>query len=323
MERTLYLHVGPAKTGTSAIQAFLKASTFDSILYPKCGQWPDGAHHKLVFAARGVESYGVINIPDWNELKDQLRSEIVTTNKDVLISSEMCQPDFISAIQDIVSELRLNLKLIMVYRDALGRASSIYNQDVKDPVIGMSLDPDEFLKQKCDQLRIRPLYENWQNTVDDITVIPYSAETPLITRFCHHIGITVNLEQAHKIFNRSMGGHALITMLIANKILCTEEKRRSFFEAMRLYSDFRIWSGESYPFSLAVTSELMTYLNDDRRWIQQELGADFKYATEGNVNRKRFSLTQPDCKKIIGLLDSQSIFAANKNLVYATLKAFS
>lgn len=55
MIRTLYLHCGPPKTGTSAIQAHLRDNAcHPDLLYPQAGQWGDGVHHCLTFVAQGM-----------------------------------------------------------------------------------------------------------------------------------------------------------------------------------------------------------------------------------------------------------------------------
>ena len=79
MTWTLFLNVGPVKTGASAIQANFKSSEFDSVYYSEPGQWPDGAHHKLAFATSGLREYGLIDIPEWSDLK-QYHAELAVAD---------------------------------------------------------------------------------------------------------------------------------------------------------------------------------------------------------------------------------------------------
>ena len=60
MPRTLYLHVGPRKTGTSALQHILRNHDNSIVVYPKVGLWGDGSHHGLVFRFFGVDRSGKI-----------------------------------------------------------------------------------------------------------------------------------------------------------------------------------------------------------------------------------------------------------------------
>jgi len=48
LTRTLFFHVGPAKTGTSAVQYVLQRHDNSAVIYPKVGLWADGSHHNLV-----------------------------------------------------------------------------------------------------------------------------------------------------------------------------------------------------------------------------------------------------------------------------------
>ncbi|MDY6929442.1 MAG: hypothetical protein SWN10_20330 [Pseudomonadota bacterium] len=323
MTRTLFLHVGPAKTGTSAIQAFFKSQQFSNLHYPQTGQWPDGSHHKLIFAARGLRKYGVIDIPEWGTLKSQLFAEIAATDKDILISSEVCQPDFMEVIRELMARFELKLSIIMVYRNAVERASSVYNQDVKDPVVGMALEPDDFLKQKANQLRLRPVYERWCKAASDgeISVLPYAGTKPLVERFCELVSVNTSEGDAAKVYNRSMGGHALIAMLIANKLLPTEDQRRAFFDAMRALKNFRIWSGSSYPFSQNAVETLRLELQDDFDWAKSVTGS--VESSPVLSIRKRFVLNDDECTKIVALLESEGLYAENYQLIKSLLAAFS
>lgn len=47
--RRLLIHVGPPKTGTSAVQHYLRSEATPGLIYPEAGRWADGAHHNLVF----------------------------------------------------------------------------------------------------------------------------------------------------------------------------------------------------------------------------------------------------------------------------------
>jgi len=323
MTRTLFLHVGPAKTGTSAIQAFFKSQQFSNLHYPQTGQWPDGSHHKLIFAARGLRKYGVIDIPEWDTLKSQLFDEIAATDKDILISSEICQPDFMEVIREIMARFHLKLSVIMVYRNAVERASSVYNQDVKDPVIGLNLEPDEFLKQKANHLRLRPVYERWCKAASDgeISVLPYAGTKPLVERFCELVSVYSSADDTARVYNRSMGGHALIAMLIANKLLPTEVQRRAFFDAMRALRNFRIWSGSSYPFSQYAVETLRLELQDDVDWAKSVISC--VESSPALSIGKRFILNEEECTKIIELLESEGLYADNHRLIESLLAEFS
>jgi hypothetical protein len=85
------VHLGPRKTGTSAIQSALRAHDNSIVIYPKVGLWGDGSHHGLVFSFFGeqrkprqkdLEKY------DLKLLLDRLADEARDNARDILISSE-------------------------------------------------------------------------------------------------------------------------------------------------------------------------------------------------------------------------------------------
>jgi hypothetical protein len=111
----------------------------------------------------------------------------------------------------------------------LERAASSYNQEVKDAVIGLSENPDEFLLKRQMNFCFKPLFEKWSALNVPLIVIPYEDKLPLIQRFCSAIDTDVKTFTDEKYPNKSMGGPALILILIANKLLNNEIQRKDFF----------------------------------------------------------------------------------------------
>lgn len=97
------MHLGPSKTGTSAIQGFFRDQGASSILYPKTGRWPDGSHHNLPFAFDGKTQYGGIDIPPWEQLCQELDKEISSYKNNILISSEISSLAFVK-ISDVAKQ---------------------------------------------------------------------------------------------------------------------------------------------------------------------------------------------------------------------------
>ncbi|WP_395344202.1 hypothetical protein PN836_005325 [Ningiella sp. W23] len=322
MMRTLFLHVGPTKTGTSAIQAYFKDRSFASLHYPKIGRWADGSHHKLMFASHGRKQHGATEIPDWPLIKEELIEEIAATEKNVLLSSEVCQPNFVAQIQDIIETFHFKLIVLLVYRSAQERAASVYNQSVKDPLVGMHLEPAEFLRQNSEQLKIRPLYERWYAVSQNIRLLPYFDERPLIDRFCDTVCVEYEPSAVNTIYNRSMGGHALLAMLLANQILTSDSERSAFFEAMRQLTDFHIWSGNSYPFDASEVQEISTQYHDDHMWAMSVI---HKVSSKANktTHHERFTLSPVQCEKIRDLFIKQGLYSANQGLIDSSIARFA
>ena len=87
----LTIHIGPHKTGTTAIQAAFSHSAAalrrQGVLYPK-RHWRQQAHHRLAFALKGKEMPGG-DTPDLGaELEALCHTLAEAKGEKVLISSE-------------------------------------------------------------------------------------------------------------------------------------------------------------------------------------------------------------------------------------------
>src|SRR5450432_1492183 len=87
--RTLFLHVGPAKTGTSAIQAVLRSRRDCGVFYPKTDLWSDCAHHNLILNFMGNHNRPELVRRDAGEMLDEIGEEVRKSDQDILISSEI------------------------------------------------------------------------------------------------------------------------------------------------------------------------------------------------------------------------------------------
>src|SRR5579862_5344779 len=99
MPRKLYVHVGPTKTGTSALQSVLSEHDGSIVLYPKAGQHgPHRSHHGLVVAFfqrdRSAEARDLAE-----KLFGELAANVSGSKCDAVISSEWLMrrspPEFI------------------------------------------------------------------------------------------------------------------------------------------------------------------------------------------------------------------------------------
>ncbi|WP_158967002.1 hypothetical protein [Paraglaciecola sp. L3A3] len=320
MKRRLFIHLGPSKTGSSAIQGFFRDIGSKSILYPETGRWPDGSHHKLVFAHQGKHKHGLIDIPLWQDLSAQLDKEISLSTQDILISSELATLDFVKTIKNLLDKYQLEISLILIARNPLERAASAYNQHVKDEVIGLSENPDEFLHRNIASFSFESLFKKWQSLKLPIIAMPYKAELPLITRFCKAIDVNVNTFYNEKFPNKSMGGVALIVILIANKLLNSEAQRRDFFTQLRQDESFKIWRGSSFPFSKSASNQFYKAVKSDIDWIFNKF--DFAEDSLNTTTLSAFSLSETDIKDIYRLLDNANITKGNSKLISKTIETF-
>lgn len=320
MNRKLFLHVGPSKTGTSAIQGLFRDYTPAGILYPETGRWPDGSHHKLVFAYQGKCKYGLIDIDPWQALLCSLEKEISVSSDHILISSELATLDFIAGLAPLISKFNLDFRLILVARHPVERAASLYNQGVKDPVVGINEDANAYLSKRAPELRFKPLFERWASLGKPIIVLPYQDVLPLTQRFCDALGVSMKSDIPEKYPNKSMGGAALLTVLIANKLLPSEPQRRTFFTQLQKNSSFHIWRGDSFPFDKAGTVAFYKIIKDDIDWILANF--NFPKHTYPESAQNMFILSDDDVTKIYAQLRQCSLVEHNEALIEKTLSFY-
>jgi len=177
LARTLYLHLGPAKTGTSAVQHILSRHDGSIVLYPRIGLWPDGSHHNLVLNFFGDYQRPDVVRQDPARLLAQIADEIRTSDRDVVISSEILAgrrnlPEFVAAMHTAIGE-PCRVVLVVVAREHRERAASIYNQRVKDAVTSETRDPDAFLTESRESFCYGRLLRRLRKTDFELVVLNY------------------------------------------------------------------------------------------------------------------------------------------------------
>ncbi|GLX81282.1 hypothetical protein [Thalassotalea eurytherma] len=178
--RTLYLHVGWSKTGTSAIQAALHSVADQllakGILYPKSVQWNDHSHHKFSLAFNATSGYG-------SEFSaEQAMAHVVNEIKQtgahsVLLSSELSPLYFNFAnFKQFVSENFDTVKVIFTVRRQSEFILSLFNQLIKDPKVRYPGTLFALSMSNMHTMSYLPRINDWAQHVGDknIHVIPYS-----------------------------------------------------------------------------------------------------------------------------------------------------
>jgi hypothetical protein len=150
--KTILLHIGYPKTGTTSLQWFLHthrdAIREQGIYYPLTGQAPDHAHHGLAFALGAREQFGAASDQP-ARLFEALASEIDQSGVDtIVLSSEVFlanlerlkkSPEFASILQD------RDVRVICFVRRQATFLESLYRQFIWDPNIRFDGDPAAFI----------------------------------------------------------------------------------------------------------------------------------------------------------------------------------
>jgi hypothetical protein len=142
MKRSLYIHIGPAKTGTSAIQKFLclneEKLSKKGVHYLKTFR-REGMHHPLAWMLLQRHSKDYTNIHgkafsgQFENFCTQLASELNTiTDKSIIISSEVIASLNKKAIDELLCLFpKIEVKIIFYVRDLYSQSLSLISQIVK------------------------------------------------------------------------------------------------------------------------------------------------------------------------------------------------
>jgi hypothetical protein len=138
MKKTLYVHIGAHKTGTSALQDFLSSNRkileTKGYLYP--GQKP--AHHEMVkdIVALATPGAGKKPAPSLRKYLDEISKSDLNT---VILSSEEFEGlgDRVTLLKKIIDN-KFAIKIIFYVRRQDDRIESMYNQRVRQE--GVRLD---------------------------------------------------------------------------------------------------------------------------------------------------------------------------------------
>src|SRR5262249_25017319 len=127
LTRTLFFHVGPAKTGTSAVQHFLRRHDNSTVIYPKVGLWDDGSHHNLILNYFSEYTRPEVVREDAAGLLARIGEEARRSNRDIVISSEILAgrkdvTGLTAALEQEIGE-PLRVEIVAVVREHFERAA--------------------------------------------------------------------------------------------------------------------------------------------------------------------------------------------------------
>ena len=158
--RTLVLHIGFGKTGTSALQQFFADNeaqlALRDIHYPKTGRREQTAHHYLATAARPGGGTGFECEQSWEEQLQDLAQEIEEINLPiVLLSSETFSGRLTWRLLNQFKDLFGKITVVMYLRRQDDLIMSSYQQWIKDSTFSVDYEDmgalpyffDESIKQ--------------------------------------------------------------------------------------------------------------------------------------------------------------------------------
>ncbi|MGD0189700.1 MAG: hypothetical protein ABSD74_03045 [Rhizomicrobium sp.] len=231
MTRRLLIHIGPAKTGTSAVQHVLRSHDNSVVLYPKAGRWPDGSHHNLAFNFFEVYGRAEVVRESADNLFDRIATEARQSGRDVLVSSEVLAgrkrlPQFVEALLAKLGP-EFEPEVLCVVRDHFERASSVYNQRVKDAAFNEQREPDEFLAEQTRKLCYAPMLKPLLRAKFKVTAVNYHPADSFVRRVLALVGFRGDQIAASPTRNMSLSPQSLVATLAANRVCRTVEERNA------------------------------------------------------------------------------------------------
>jgi hypothetical protein len=304
MTRKLYIHVGPAKTGTSAIQLVLRAHDNTAVIYPKVGLFNDGSHHDLVF--NYFEDYWHPEVV--RESSDaqfaRIREEAMGSSAPVMISSEaLDRPSadrFADALLSKLGRHAFEAEILIVAREHFEWTSSIYNQLVKDPYTAETCEPDEFLARKSRFAPYADLVKRVGGPELKISVLNYHPAEELVGRFLGHIGFDRGQIRAVPVRNVSLSTKALIATLAINRIAPSAEERIRFGHALRTMPDYLAPAG--FIFGAESARKAEEVFRVDRDFLREHFNIEFSLPS-AELFSNAFKISDEDYEDIVCAVD--------------------
>jgi len=211
----LLLHIGMHKTGTSALQAFLRgqapALTAQGVLYPRHGQHHDGAHHQLWHA--------LADRSDTQAFREAIEAEAASHDRPIdtlLLSSEMLEKLCLEPTRRANIEAFIRgfdaVRVIYVLRNQAEVVQSIYKQWIMDDAIRLTIGPADFLTTHGDQLHYSLFTQAWAGLPGPVSLqaLGYKADwAALWAGFARATGLSLDASSETRRLNASMDGERL------------------------------------------------------------------------------------------------------------------
>ncbi len=218
--KTIYLHIGCGKTGSSAIQVWLNnnASSFEKngYYYPSFGTPTLDTY--AITSGNGVHLLNAIRQQSIPHFLDGIFKECFTK---IIFSSEAFQsltPDEAIYFVKLCKELQIRIKIIAYVRDAYDMAYSGYLQLIKRHTYDASFREFALGRTNEYQFNIIQLYEKH---FSNINLIHYDSayQHGIDISFCEALGIPFRSvpPMSKKTVNRSLTVYESQLMLLANK----------------------------------------------------------------------------------------------------------
>lgn len=289
MSRTLFVHVGPRKTATTAIQRLLHTHDGSIVIYPKLASGA-AAHHRLVSGFVSASRTRICQ-EDLDVLFADVAAQSRDSDKNVVISSEALEVGnrdigaFVRAILPYVGQPRPEVQLIVVCREHFSRASSWYNHLIRtgNGRVEKHELPDEFLIANVAKICYTGLIQRLSQSGFKVAALSYHPSTNWTDRFFKHIGFPKEQLPKSEMKLVAMSPKVLIATLGVRRAITSRELRARCQRALLKMRNSR--SQSKFIFGSEAAKHAETWFKRDRELLVRQFGMEFparNIATEQN-----------------------------------------
>jgi hypothetical protein len=240
-KRVCYVHVGPHKTGTSAIQWFLKEHRAELLklgyFVPESGT-VHGGHHPLVRKLCGQE------VPDHQQsVAAQFAQALAETSCErVIVSSETLDSllrngHYTTAFFNRIGELNLEPKLVLFPRNQSQSINSRYTEVVKSFQCSKSFEAFVLEDGRRPELGYLPLIELASVFHADLISRPFTVETVMrgvVPEFLDAIGLDPSLlSDTYVRRNQSVGPFTVSVARGVSRLIVSPDTQLTWRQAER------------------------------------------------------------------------------------------
>ena len=303
----LFIHIGPHKTGTTAIQTCFadNASTLrrKGVLYPKCN-WAYPAQHRLAFAMKDKINPIDGSRPDFTT---ELEALCTALEKSRLPTAFISSEEFFASPKERIAALKAALPVKTVTVLAYPRRPdafllSCYNQKIKQVGNGFAAPIARFLKEPrkiAPEIDYLACLTAWADVFgnDHIAVRPFEASSPLDDILRH---LDISKIGTQRTLNQSVPGAVAEVMRLAKvQDMDVAQQRKLFAKANETFMG---WPPFSTP-------------DADRLRIIEEFEADndalfARFGQENPYRAATFIPVSPAPKQNITVHDLTRLIAA-------------
>jgi hypothetical protein len=272
--RKLFMHAGPAKTGTSALQAVLRDHDGSVVLYPKAGQWEAGAHHDLVYNYVGDFSWTKTRQIGFDAILNGMAEEARLSDKPIVISSELL-PQYDDAgemIRIIADRLGVSdVEIVLLAREHFALLASHYRWRLMLTYPHChDRTPDEYVLRYRTSLCLEKFIRRYRDEGFRVSVLNYDPVKDAVPNFLRHVGFSPQEIPEIPIVNRSPGIKAAIARLALNRAGIVGEPRTRSIVAQRALAEESSRGGFIFGPEAARAAEKCFLA--DREFLHREFG---------------------------------------------------